>query len=119
MPAALALLLVFQLLGESLRVGFSLPVPGPVIGMGLLLVYLILRQGPSHELRQTSGTLLQHLSLMFVPAGTGVMLHVSRLSDELWPIVVALVGSTVLGLVVTGLTLHWLTRGKTKPEDQA
>ena len=51
MIAALALLLAFQLAGEALRVALHLPVPGPVIGMALLLVYLILRpEGPSAEL---------------------------------------------------------------------
>lgn len=45
-----------------------------------------------------------------MPAGTGVMLHVGRLADEAWPIAIALVASTVLGLAATGLTLHWLTR---------
>lgn len=36
--------------------------------------------------------------------------HVGRLADEAWPIAIALVASTVLGLAATGLTLHWLTR---------
>ena len=72
MTAALALLLAFQLAGEALRVALHLPVPGPVIGMALLLVYLIIRpEGPSTELRNTAGGLLQNLSLLFVPAGTG------------------------------------------------
>ena len=110
MIRAIALLLTFQLAGEALRVALHLPVPGPVIGMGLLLVWLVLRGGPDDALRTTSGTLLQNLSLMFVPAGTGVMLHAGRLSDEAWPIAVALVASTLLGLLATGLTLHVLTR---------
>ena len=44
----------------------------------LLLVWLVLRGGPNEALRSTSGTLLQHLSLMFVPAGTGVMSSTTR-----------------------------------------
>ena len=110
MIAALALLLAFQLAGEALRVALHLPVPGPVIGMTLLLLYLIVRRGPSDSLRQTAGGLLQHLSLLFVPAGTGVMLHAGRLADEAWPIATALVASTLLGLAAAGLTLHLLTR---------
>lgn len=116
MIAALALLLAFQLAGEVLRVALHLPVPGPVIGMALLLVYLVLRGGPSDELRQTSGGLLQNLSLLFVPAGTGVMLHVGRLADEAWPIAIALIASTVLGLAAAGLTLHILTRNRSKQD---
>ncbi len=110
MIAAIALLLAFQLAGEALRAALHLPVPGPVIGMTLLLIYLVVRRGPDEPLRQTAGGLLQNLSLMFVPAGTGVMLHAGRLADEALPITVALVASTVLGLAAAGLTLHLLTR---------
>lgn len=112
MIAALALLLGFQLAGEVIRLALGLPVPGPVIGMVLLLAVLILRGGPSPNLRSTSGGLLQHLSLLFVPAGTGVMLHVQRLGAEGPAILVALVVSTFLGLAVAALTLHLLTRRK-------
>jgi holin-like protein len=108
MIAGLALLLGFQLAGEVIRLALGLPVPGPVIGMVLLLLVLILRQGPSVELRNTAGGLLQHLSLLFVPAGTGVMLHVNRLGEEGPAIAVALVVSTLLGVAVAGLTLRLL-----------
>ncbi len=110
MIQAIALLLAFQLGGETLRAALHLPIPGPVIGMTLLLTWLVLKGGPDDALRNTSGTLLQHLSLMFVPAGTGVMLHAGRLMDEAWPIFVALIASTALGLLATGLTLQLLTR---------
>ena len=112
MIAALALLLGFQLAGEVIRLGLGLPVPGPVIGMVLLLAALILRQGPSPALRDTAGGLLQHLSLLFVPAGTGVMLHFHRLGDEGLAIIAALVLSTFLGLAVAGVVFKRLARGR-------
>jgi putative effector of murein hydrolase LrgA (UPF0299 family) len=46
------------------------------------------------------------------------MLHIGRLTDEAWPIAVALVASTVLGLAATGLTLHLLTRNRSSGENQ-
>ncbi|MBL8439228.1 MAG: CidA/LrgA family protein [Zoogloeaceae bacterium] len=110
MISALALFLSLQLAGEVIRLALHLPVPGPVIGMVLLLAVLIVRSGPSAELRATSNGLLQHLSLLFVPAGTGVMLHMGRLGDEGVAILAALVISTVIGLAVAGLILHRLTR---------
>ncbi|MBL8446981.1 MAG: CidA/LrgA family protein [Zoogloeaceae bacterium] len=110
MISALALFLSLQLAGEVIRLALHLPVPGPVIGMVLLLAILILRGGPSVELRATSNGLLQHLSLLFVPAGTGVMLHMGRLGDEGVAILTALVISTLIGLAVAGLILHRLTR---------
>lgn len=110
MIGALTLLLVFQLVGEVLVRAIELPIPGPVVGMGLLLVALVIRGGPGLELRTTSNGLLQHLSLLFVPAGTGVMLHFRRLADEWLPLMVALAVSTVLAIAVAALLLNALTR---------
>ncbi|MDY0013048.1 MAG: CidA/LrgA family protein [Rhodocyclaceae bacterium] len=115
MIGALALLLAYQLAGEVIRVAFALPVPGPVIGMLLLFVSLALRGGPAPgKLRKASQGLLRHLSLLFVPAGTGVMLHLDRLQDEGLPILAALVVSTLLALVATAGTLHLLTKKSQK-----
>lgn len=108
MLAALTLLLLFQLAGEAIVLFFALPVPGPVIGMGLLFAALALRGGPSRELRGTAQNLLQHLSLLFVPAGVGVMLHIERIADEWLPIVAALLFSTFVTIVVAALVLRAL-----------
>ncbi|MCK2089421.1 CidA/LrgA family protein [Thauera aromatica] len=110
MLAALTLLLIFQLAGEVLAHSFALPVPGPVIGMALLFVALMLRGGPGENLRQTSGQLLQHLSLLFVPAGTGIVLYGERIAAEWLPLVVAMVASTLLAIIVTALLLQALAR---------
>lgn len=108
MIAPLATLLAFQLAGEALAFGFRLPIPGPVIGMALLLTAIALRPALRDALRPTSTALLQHLSLLFVPAGVGVMVHGQRLAHEGVAIVVALVISTVLALAATALTVRAL-----------
>ena len=116
MIAALTWLLLYQLIGEILAHVFALPVPGPVIGMALLFLTLVIR-GQSERpvpkaLQQTASTLLQHLSLLFVPAGTGVMLYLQLIADEWLPIVVALVISTLGAMAVTALILRALIRQK-------
>ncbi len=105
---AITLLLLFQLTGEAIVLFFALPVPGPVIGMALLFAALALRGGPSDDLRGTAQNLLQHLSLLFVPAGVGVMLHAQRMADEWFPIVIALFVSTFVTIAVTALVLRAL-----------
>jgi holin-like protein len=119
MLESITLLLVFQLAGEVITLMTGLPVPGPVIGMGLLFATLALRGHVSNDLRQTAQNLLQHLSLLFVPAGVGVMLHVQRLKDEWWPLLAAVVVSTLLTLVVTAWVLHALQPATEKPTDAA
>jgi holin-like protein len=112
MIGALTLLLLFQLAGEIVVLAFGLPLPGPVVGMALLFAALALRGGPSDGLRSTANGLLQHLSLLFVPAGAGVMVHFARIGGE-WPaIVAALLVSTAATLAVTALVLRLLLRAK-------
>ena len=108
MIEAIATLLVYQLIGETLAYAFALPVPGPVIGLALLLVTLAFRPTLLARIRTTAATLLSHLSLLFVPAGVGVMVHFARLSDEGVAIVAAVVGSTLLAIVATAATAAWL-----------
>lgn len=108
MIETLAALLIFQTIGEVASYALRLPVPGPVIGMVLLLLFLRLRPRTLETLRGTSLGLLQHLSLLFVPAGVGVMVHWHRLAAEGVAIVVAIVISTVLALAATALTVRAL-----------
>ncbi len=112
--AGLTWLLVFQSAGEALALATGAPVPGPVVGLALLLVALRLRDGRDTAADAPLGVaadgLAKHLSLLFVPAGVGVMLHAARLVDEGAALAVALVASTVLALAATGLTFQWLLR---------
>jgi holin-like protein len=116
--AALSTLLCFQLIGEIFARWFNLPVPGPVIGMLLLFAALALRSGPSADLQNTSQNLLQHLSLLFVPAGTGVMLHLHRVADEWLPLLLSLVISTLATLVITALVMKICLGRATPPGEQ-
>ena len=108
MIETLAALLLFQTIGEVASYTLRLPVPGPVIGMVLLLAFLHARPRTLDSLRPTSLGLLQHLSLLFVPAGVGVMVHWHRLADEGVAIIIAIVVSTVLALAATALTIRAL-----------
>lgn len=111
----LAWLLVLQSIGELLARGFSLPFPGPVIGMMLLLVALrwpLVREPVS----VCADFLLSHLSLLFVPVGVGVMTHLSLVAQYGLRMLAVVVLSTLAGLVVTVLILHTL---RERPEQAA
>jgi len=108
MLPALSVLLLYQLAGEALVMLLRLPVPGPVVGMALLFLTLVARGGAPDGLRDTAQSLLQHLSLLFVPAGVGVMLHFQRIGEEWLPILVAVPLSTLAAIAVTSLVLRAL-----------
>jgi holin-like protein len=106
-----AILLTFQSIGELLTYSMHLPVPGPVIGMVLLFVYLLVDKGGVLEIIQgTVGELLRHLTILFVPAGVGVMVQLHRIGQEWLPIVVATVLSTWLAIAVSALVTRALMR---------
>jgi holin-like protein len=119
MLAGLTWLLVYQCIGEILARWTGLPVPGPVIGMVLLFATLLTKRVAPESLQTTASGLLSHLSLLFVPAGVGVMLHFHRVASEWLPIVVALVVSTVLALAVTALVMRRLLARQDRREADA
>jgi len=71
---------------------------------------LLVRGSIPEALAATAETLLSHLSLLFVPAGVGVMLHVELIGAELLPIAASLIISTLLTIVVTALVMRLLGR---------
>lgn len=102
-------LLLCQTLGELAARGLGLRLPGPVLGMLLLLVALgwpALRA----PVQAATEVLLEHLSLLFVPIGVGVVAHLGVLGHHAPAIVAALVVSTWVGLAVSALVLRALWR---------
>ena len=98
----LTLILVCQLVGESLVVALGLPLPGPVLGMVLLFVGLLIRGGIPEGMSTVGGALLGNLSLLFVPAGVGIMLHGQLIGRDWLAVSVALLVSTLLTILITG-----------------
>jgi len=95
-----------QLIGELVREGLGLSVPGPVIGMFLLALALGLHGPIDAGLQRMADGLIGLMGLFFVPAGVGIIAEADLLRREWLPISVALVASTCLSLWVTGLVMH-------------
>ncbi|MDH3997608.1 MAG: CidA/LrgA family protein [Desulfuromonadales bacterium] len=103
-----ALLLLFQLGGEFISRWLDAPIPGSVLGMGLLLLALLAGLIELKWLEEAAELLLSNLALFFVPAGVGVMVYADLIAREWLPIVVATVVSTFAVLAATGKLAQWL-----------
>ena len=119
MIVSVTAILLCQVLGEALARGFGLPAPGPVIGMALMLGLLALRPSlapalpcemTNGELENTSKTILAHLSLLFVPAGVGVVQNLDLITRHGLGLAIALVVSTVLALTTTAFVFSFTSR---------
>lgn len=108
MIAALALILIGQLIGETVAYAAGLPVPGPVLGMGIMVGFLALRaqfkplgrMAGDGALERTGNGLLANLSLLFVPAGVGIVQRLDLISDHVLALAATLILSTLIALLV-------------------
>ena len=128
MIASFSLILICQLVGEIGVRAAGVPVPGPVLGFVLLLLLLLARdrfpalaRGPLDEggVEGASKGLLSHLSLLFVPAGVGVVQKLDLVASHGIAIFAVLAISVVLTMMVTVATFlivgRWLASLRDEP----
>jgi len=128
MIASLSLILLCQLAGEVIVRGFGLPMPGPALGLALLLLLLLARdrlrvlaRGPLQQdgVESASRGLLANLSLLFVPAGVGVVQKLDLVAAHGIAVAAVLVVSVVVTLLVTVATFlaasRLMARGRGAP----
>ena len=109
-------LMAYWLVGELLVGILGLNLPGAVAGMLLLLVVSLVRKRVSPGVSHASHGLLANLSLLYVPAGVGIMTHAALLTEHGLGMLATLVLSTAITLAVTALTLKFLlSRSRQKP----
>lgn len=110
MIASLSVILICQLIGEVIVRALRMPVPGPVVGLAVLFVLLITRdrfaalaRGPLRDnaVEGTAKGMLAHLSLLFVPAGVGVVQQLDLIAQRGLSIFAILAASVLVTLVVT------------------
>ena len=105
MLASIAIILGFQIAGEIISRVAHLPVPGPVLGMVLMLLASFAQDRIIGTIRPTAGFLLSNLSLLFVPAGVGIMRHGERFLNEGAAIMATIVLSTLIAMAASAYVI--------------
>jgi len=113
MLKSLFIIFFYQLLGEAIQKIFEINIPGPVIGLILLLLSFIffskrLTQSKKmiKEISATSNQIINYLSLLFVPIGVGVVMHINYLGDNLFKIFSIIIIGTLTTLVFTAFVME-------------
>ena len=113
------IILLYQLIGELFQKFFGLSIPGPVIGLVLLLLTLLLIQKRQRvvpikeDLFNSAEILLNYLPLLFIPVGVGVVMHLSLLEDNLASVVFVIILGTLSTHALTGYIMEKILRKKT------
>ena len=113
MLKSLFIIFFYQLLGEAIQKIFEINIPGPVIGLILLLLSFIIfskkltdSKKIIKEISVTSNQIINYLSLLFVPIGVGVVMHVNYLGDNLFKIFSIIIIATLATLVFTAFVME-------------
>ena len=113
MLKSLFIIFFYQLLGEAIQKIFEINIPGPVIGLILLLLSFIffskrLTQSKKmiKEISVTSNQIINYLSLLFVPIGVGVVMHINYLGDNLFKIFSIITIGTLATLIFTAFVME-------------
>ncbi|MCK8516149.1 CidA/LrgA family protein [Methylonatrum kenyense] len=114
----ISLILLCQLAGETFVQLLELPIPGPVVGMLIMLAGLVWHGAVPHSLRLVADTLLRYLALLFVPAGVGLMVHFDLIGRDWLAIGLALLISTGLAIAVTLLLFNLLLKSNNSAEGE-
>jgi holin-like protein len=118
MLRAIFVIFFFQLLGEALKKFFEMLIPGPVIGLILLLITLIFLKrfktrainNLKSDVLNTSNYILSYLSLLFVPIGVGVVMHLSYLENNLFKVLIIVFISTVLTIGLAAFLMEKINK---------
>ncbi|MDR3589486.1 MAG: CidA/LrgA family protein [Negativicutes bacterium] len=97
-------LVLFQLMGTALNHLFFTILPGPIIGLLLLLIFLIIRGQVSAPLNDAASSLLRYLPLLLVPPAVGVMVYSADIAADFW----AIAGTLVVSLLLSMAFVGWL-----------
>lgn len=111
-------LVLFQLLGTAINHLFLAILPGPIIGLVLLLGFLILRGEVGAPLSEAASSLLRYLPLLLVPPAVGVMVYAADIAADFWAIAGALVLSLLLSMAFVGLLMERMTRRQARRESK-
>ena len=109
MLKGIIVLLFCQFIGECIAKFFELLVPGPVIGMVLLLIFLLIRKESFESLDNAVALHLRYLPLLFIPAAMGIITQVDIITKEFWAIAIALVVGTLVALAFSAKFMDYLT----------
>lgn len=101
-------LLLFQFIGECISKLFSLFIPGAVIGMILLLIFLIIRKSSFKSLDLVINAHLRYLPLLFIPAAMGIITQIDKIVEELFAITITLFVGTLISLAISAKIMDYI-----------
>lgn len=104
------IILGIYLISEFISRFFTLPIPGNILGMLVLLALLITKIIKVEQIETLSNFFLDHLAFFFIPAGVGLMSSAGIIKDSWLRIILVCVITTIIAIAATGITVQFISR---------
>lgn len=111
----ISILFAFASIGTFIQQYFKLIIPGSVIGLILLFIFLLLKIIPEKWISEGAGFMTKHLILFFIPATVGMINYYHLFIGKGFFLVIITIISSLLVLITSGYVSEKLsTRRSTK-----
>ncbi|NLK93684.1 MAG: CidA/LrgA family protein [Clostridiales bacterium] len=104
------IILGIYLVGEFLSKFFSLPIPGNILGMIILLILLCCKIIKLEQIETISNFFLDHLSFFFIPAGVGLLASAGIIKDIWYKLIIVCIVTTIIVIASTGITVQFVSK---------
>ena len=106
----LLLICFIYLVSEFVVTTLDLPIPGNVFGLIFLFVLLLTGVVKVNYIEKAAGFLNKHLAFFYIPFGVGLMNYGDLIKTNGLSILVMIIGSSIIGLIVTSGSAQYLSR---------
>ena len=110
MKIYLQLLIIFgfSFIGNVISNVFRLPVPGSILGMILLFLALQFKLLEFRHVDEAGSFLINNMTILFLPAGVGIMAKWNLISHFWAQILLIVVGALIINILILGKLVEWI-----------
>ena len=98
----------FSFVGDTLSNSLHLPVPGSILGMIFLFLALQCKVLKFTDVDEVGSFLINNMTILFLPAGVGIMAKWSLISDFWWQIAVIVLLALIVNVFVLGHLVQFI-----------
>lgn len=111
------ILLGFLQLGSLITAVFHVPLPGSVVGMIFLFLFLLTGVMKLRWIEKAATLQLKHVTLLFIPPIVSLCLSPKLLEVFHWYILMILLVSSICSLLGTAFFVEWFEKMKRRKEN--
>lgn len=101
-----ATVLAAAFVGDVLARVSGLPIPGPALGMAILMLFIALGGGRNAEVETLFDRIAPHMSIVFIPPAAGFISSLDLIAQHWLSVVVAVGVGTILAIAAAGLAFQ-------------